>query len=83
MQSKKMTSMPANRLGLKNRGILAENYYADITIIDLEEIEDRATYANPKQYSKGIDTVIVNGKIALINDEETKEFSGVVLKRGE
>ncbi|WP_130891070.1 N-acyl-D-amino-acid deacylase family protein [Fusobacterium ulcerans] len=80
---KKMTSMPANRLGLKNRGILAEDYYADITIIDLEEIEDRATYANPKQYSKGIDTVIVNGKIALINDEETKEFSGVVLKRGE
>ena len=75
-----MTSMPANRLGLKNRGILAEDYYADITIIDLEEIEDRATYANPKQYSKGIDTVIVNGKIALINDEETKEFSGV---RGE
>ena len=51
---KKMTSMPANRLGLKNRGILAEDYYADITIIDLEEIEDRATYANPKQYSKGI-----------------------------
>ena len=47
---RKMTSLPASRLGLKNRGVIGEGKKADIVIFDAETIEDRATYEEPNRY---------------------------------
>ena len=77
---KKMTSMPASRLRLDRRGILREGYFADVVIFDPATVVDIATYQDPKQYSKGFETVIVNGKTALQNGMETGVFSGRVLR---
>jgi len=58
---RKMTSMPADRLGLKNKGRIAVGADADITVFDPERVIDRATFENPAQYSDGIPYVMVNG----------------------
>lgn len=58
----KMTSQPAKRLGLKDRGILAPGYGADLLIFDPGEFTDRATFENPKQQAVGLWKVLVNGK---------------------
>lgn len=63
----KMTSMPAKRLGLAERGLIKEGWHADITVFDPEKVQDKATYTEPKQYSVGVDYVIVNGSVALEN----------------
>jgi len=78
---KKMTSLPAKKIGLKNRGILKEGYWADITIFDKNKIKDEATYNNPHQYPKGIHYVIVNGKLVVNNGKITKIKPGKILKR--
>jgi len=58
---RKMTSMPADRLGLKSKGRIAVGADADITVFDPERVIDRATFENPAQYSDGIPYVLVNG----------------------
>ncbi|KAB3534366.1 amidohydrolase family protein [Alkaliphilus pronyensis] len=65
---KKMTIMPATRLGLSNKGSIKEGYDADIVIFDPKTIKDTATYENPKDKPLGIDYVIVNGRIAVENN---------------
>lgn len=78
---KKMTYLSAKRLGIVNeRGLLKENYFADITIFDPEVIADKATYDDPKQYTVGVDYVIVNGKIALADGKQTDICAGRVIK---
>lgn len=62
---RKMTSLPAQRMGIKNRGSIREGNWADITIFNPKEIKDLATYEEPHQYSTGIDYVLVNGKVVL------------------
>jgi len=62
---KKMTSMPAEKLGIKQRGKINEKYFADLVIFDSEKINDTATFVNPHQLAVGIDYVIVNGKITI------------------
>ena len=66
---RKMTSLPAQRLGLTNRGRLTPGYAADIVIMDLPNVKENATFLNPHQYPTGITHVIVNGEI-VINDEK-------------
>lgn len=61
---KKITLMPAERLGLKSKGILQEGMDADIVIFDSDNIEDIANFDNPIEGPKGIDYVIINGEIA-------------------
>ena len=78
---KKMTSLPANRIGLKDRGIIKEGCWADITIFNKDEIRDKATFENPHQYPEGIYYVIVNGKIAVEQGKITGLKSGQILKR--
>jgi N-acyl-D-amino-acid deacylase len=78
---KKMTSMPAQKMGLKRRGILSKGYYADIVIFDPNTVIDRATYTEPAQYSLGIEQVIVNGKVVIDRGEHTGEFAGKILHR--
>jgi len=76
---KKMTSMSAEKLHLKGRGVLQKNYFADITIFNPETVIDKATYVDPHQYAAGIEYVIVNGKIVIQNGSHTEELPGKVL----
>ena len=62
---RKMTSLPAEKLRLKNKGRIVENSDADITIFNLENILDRATYENPRQFPSGIEWVLVNSKVVV------------------
>ena len=78
---KKMSSLPANKIGLKDRGTLREGYWADITIFNKEEIKDKATFDNPHQYPEGVYYVIVNGQLAVNNGEITGRKSGKILKK--
>lgn len=76
---KKMTSMPAYKMGLKKRGVLKKGNYADIVVFDAAKISDKATFLEPKQYPEGIDYVIVNGKIVVDHGKHTGNLSGKVL----
>jgi N-acyl-D-amino-acid deacylase len=78
---RKMTSMPAERLGLKDRGRLAAGYRADIVIYDPATIRDEATYEAPHRYARGIDTVIVNGRVVWSGGAWTGVLPGAVLRR--
>jgi N-acyl-D-aspartate/D-glutamate deacylase len=59
----KMTSMPAERMGIKNRGKIGVGMAADLLIFDPEEFTDHADYSNPRALATGMDTVILNGQI--------------------
>ncbi len=76
---RKMTSLPAQKLGLRDRGIIREGMRADITIFNPETITDRATYQNPHQYPDGIEYVIVNGKTAVRDRGHTGALAGRVM----
>ena len=78
---RKITFMPAAKLGLRDRGVIKEGYFADLVIFDPEKISDRATYTDPEQYPVGIDYVIVNGTIVLDHGEHTNQFPGKFLFR--
>ena len=71
-----MTGLPASVVGLKDRGYLKENYFADITIFDANQVIDTATYDDPKQYPIGIHYVLVNGEVALDNERLTGVMAG-------
>ena len=58
---RKMTVLPADRLGLKTKGRLAVGADADVTVFDPARVTDRATFEKPAQYSEGIEWVLVNG----------------------
>jgi N-acyl-D-aspartate/D-glutamate deacylase len=76
-----MTSFPANRLGLKGRGIIAEGFFADLVLFDPDKIRDRATYEDPRQFPEGIHDVIVNGQV-LLEDGDLKGIRpGKVLRK--
>jgi N-acyl-D-amino-acid deacylase len=78
---KKMTSMPAKKLGLKNRGIISKGAYADIVVFDPKTVADMATYTEPAVYPKGIERVIVNGTIVIDRGEHTGKLPGKILNR--
>ncbi|MBN19443.1 MAG: hypothetical protein CL758_08230 [Chloroflexi bacterium] len=72
----RVTQNPADRFGLKNRGLIKEGYFADITIFDSEKFIDNSTYDDPKQFPSGIPFVIVNGQIAVDQEVCTGIFAG-------
>jgi N-acyl-D-aspartate/D-glutamate deacylase len=76
----KMTGLPASNVGLKQRGLLREGYFADITIFDPKTVIDRATFEEPNQYPVGINYVIVNGQIEVDSGQRTPVNSGRVLR---
>ena len=76
---RKMTSLPAQFLRIKDRGLLIEGYKADIAVFDPQTIKDNATYANPSQYSTGTDWVIVNGLVSVEKGEYTGARNGKLL----
>lgn len=79
---RKMTSHPARRLGLWDRGLIAEGFAADVVILDPERVEDRATFDDPHRFPVGIEWVLVNGEVVVERGEHTGATPGTVLKRG-
>ena len=80
---RKMTSAPAARLGLKDRGLLREGLAADICVFDPNAVIDRADWKNPEAYPLGIEWVVVNGQVVIQNGEHTGALPGRVLVPGE
>ena len=78
---RKMTSLPASILGLKDRGAIKEGMWADLVIFDPATVADRATFEDPFQYPVGISTVLVNGTVVLDEGQHTNARPGKVLKR--
>src|SRR5881394_1301983 len=76
----KMTGLPAANVGLKQRGLIREGYFADITIFDPKTVIDRATFEEPNQYPVGMNYVIVNGRIEVDNGQRTSANAGQVLR---
>jgi N-acyl-D-aspartate/D-glutamate deacylase len=76
---RKMTGWPATRMRLANRGSIQVGNWADVTIFDYDELDDRATFDRPTESPAGIDWVIVNGVITLDNGRHTGARAGHVL----
>lgn len=77
---RKMTSLPAMRLKLYDRGVLRPGMKADIVIFDAATVRDRATFADPHQYAEGFSYVLVNGGVVLDNGKMTDARTGQILK---
>jgi N-acyl-D-amino-acid deacylase len=77
---RKMTSLPAQRMNLHDRGLLRPGMMADLVIFDPERILDRATFADPHQYPDGIEYVFVNGKMVVERGAMTRQRPGRALR---
>lgn len=78
----KLTSVPAERLGLRDRGVVRKGWAADLVVFDPVTVADRATYDAPVAYPAGIEHVVVNGTAAIIDGHETGARPGRLLRRG-
>jgi len=76
----KMTGAPAARVRLKDRGLIKEGMFADITVFNPAKVIDSATFESPNQYPIGIDYVIVNGKLSVDKGQRTSALAGRVLR---
>ncbi len=79
---RKMTSFPAQRLGLPDRGVLRDGFRADIVIFNPDTVRTDATREDPKHYPVGIDYVIVNGEVVIEDGKNTGVTPGRALRRG-
>ena len=79
---RKMTSFPAQRLGLPDRGLLRDGFKADVVVFDAKTVKAPATRTQPKQFPIGIDYVIVNGQIVVDSGKHTGMLAGRALRRG-
>ncbi len=77
---RKFTSLPAQRLRLNKRGLLRNDYFADITIFDPDKVADVATFEDSNRPSVGIEYVIVNGVVSLEHGKSTAQFAGRPLR---
>lgn len=77
---RKLTSLPAENLKIKKRGVLQPGYYADLAIFDPAKIQDHATFEQPAQYSTGMVHVLVNGVPVLENGEHTGARPGKIVR---
>lgn len=77
----KMTTMPARRFGLADRGAIKENYWADLVLFNPHTIEDRATFADPVRPAHGIERVWVNGVLSYTSQGLTENRAGQFLPR--
>jgi N-acyl-D-amino-acid deacylase len=78
---RKMTSAPAARLGLSDRGLLHDGYWADVVVFDPDTVRSNATYDDPRQYPTGIDYVLVNGQVVVDNGQHTGALPGQIVRR--
>jgi N-acyl-D-aspartate/D-glutamate deacylase/arylsulfatase A-like enzyme len=80
---RKMTSLNAAKLGIRDRGLLREGMHADVTLFDPATVIDKATYTAPFAYNEGIEYVIVNGQVVLDRGQHTGAKPGRVLRKGQ
>lgn len=80
---RKMTSLPASRIGLADRGVIKAGCHADLVLFDPRTIRDKATYADPHQYPEGIEMVMVSGTVIAEKGKLTGEKPGRILRRGQ
>ena len=76
----KMTSLPAQKIGLWDRGLIREGMWADIVIFDPDRVKDKATYEDPHQYPEGIEYVLVNGKMTIMKGKHLGTTAGKVIR---
>lgn len=76
------TGLPAQIIGLSDRGWLREGYKADVVVFDLQRLRERTTYLQPRQFSDGIAYVLVNGRFTLDGGKLTDVRPGIVIERG-
>ena len=77
---RKMTSLPAQTFGFRDRGLIREGFAADMVLFDEKTISDRATYDNPHQFPVGISYVVVNGRVVFADGQMTSERPGIALR---
>ena len=77
----KMTGKPAEKFGIKKRGAIKEGNFADVVVFNPKSIEDLATPENPYQYSRGIDYVLVNGKVVLNQGKLENIKAGEIIRK--
>lgn len=78
---RKMTSMPANKFGFLDRGLLRRGFWADVVVLDPERVTSRATYMNPHRFPEGVKWVIVNGIVTVEEKKHTGARGGKVLRK--
>ena len=79
---RKMTSFPAQRFGILDRGLVRPGMWADLTVFNPETVIDRATYQDPHQFPEGIEYVVVNGQITVDEGRYSGALAGRTLRRG-
>ena len=77
---RKLSKLPASNLKIRNRGELAEGYFADIVVFDPFTVSDHASFSDPHQYSTGMAYVIVNGEIVIRDGEHTGALPGQIVR---
>jgi N-acyl-D-amino-acid deacylase len=77
---RKMSSFPAQRVGLRDRGLIRPGMKADVVVFDAATIIDRATFEKPHQYAEGVSAVVVNGQVALTGGQVTAARAGRVVR---
>lgn len=77
----KMTSLAAQNVGIKNRGLIVPGYFADLVLFDPATVLDNATIENPTALSTGVESVWVNGKLVYQNQKAIANYPGLVVKR--
>ena len=78
---RRLTGLPADRLGLDNRGYLRIGAAADVVVFDLDGLRDNSTFENPTVYASGIEQVVVNGELVFSKGDRTEAHGGQVLRR--
>jgi N-acyl-D-amino-acid deacylase len=76
-----MTALPAEKFNLRERGKIAVGFFADIAIIDLKKIKDKATFVQPEQYAEGVEYLVVNGIVSICKGKPTGKKGGRAQKR--
>ncbi|MDM7921694.1 MAG: D-aminoacylase [Pyrinomonadaceae bacterium] len=77
---RKMTSLPANMFGMRDRGQIREGFAADLVVFDEKTVNDHATFEKPHQYATGFSTVIVNGGVVFDGSKMTGKMSGAAIR---
>lgn len=78
----KVTALPCETFGFRDRGLVRPNYFADILVLDLPRFEDRADFATPHQFCEGLEAVVVNGALTIADGKATGRRGGRPLRRG-
>ena len=76
---RKMTSLPAQILGLRDRGQLTAGFAADVVVFDPDNVRETNSFENPKSYPEGIPYVLVNGVVVIDDGQHTRARPGQVL----